>query len=86
MAMIRGIVYVTIALLQTTAAAGFSRVGLSRISSLSVPHSPPWLTVRGGADPATLKSSFIGSVDTFYKSMPLASAFLTVCLSLWYII
>lgn len=66
-----------IALLQTTAAAGFSRVGLSRISSLSVPHSPPWLTVRGGADPATLKSSFIGSVDTFYKSMPLASAFLT---------
>ena len=60
-----------IALLQTTAAAGFSRVGLSRISPLSIPHSPPWLIVRGGDSvpvpvvhpPTTLKSSFIGNLS-----------------------
>lgn len=45
--------------------------------------SPPWLNVRGGDGSSTvrpttsLKSTVLGAVDTFYKTMPLASAFLT---------
>lgn len=45
--------------------------------------SPPWLNVRGGDSGSaartttSLTSTLIGAVDTFYKTMPLASAFFT---------
>ena len=48
--------------------------------------SPPWLRIRGGdgesaaavgGSTTSLKSSVLGAVDVFYKTMPLASAFLT---------
>lgn len=44
--------------------------------------SPPWLNVRGGDSgsirPTTsLKSTVLAAVDTFYKTFPLGSAFLT---------
>jgi len=76
-------VAVVIALVSSSStASGFSR---SIISSSTRRHPPPsWISIRGGADVQTttstsLQSSLIGAIDTFYKTMPLASAFLTVC-------
>jgi len=54
----------------------------NRQSSLST-SSPPWLTTRGGDSSAaidtstSLQSSVLAVVDTFYKTMPFASAFAT---------
>ena len=74
---------VAIALVSSSSTAtGFSR---SIISSSTRRRPPPrWISIRGGADVQTttstsLQSSLIGAIDTFYKTMPLASAFLTVC-------
>mmetsp|Transcript_28056 Transcript_28056/g.67594 ORF Transcript_28056/g.67594 Transcript_28056/m.67594 type:complete len:279 (-) Transcript_28056:47-883(-) len=45
--------------------------------------SAPWLNIRGSDGSLTvrpttsLKSTVLGAVDTFYKTMPLASAFMT---------
>ena len=76
---------VAIALVSSSSTA----TGFSRISSTSTRRRPPprWISIRGGADIQTttiqtstsLQSSLIGAIDTFYKTMPLASAFLTVC-------
>ena len=69
---------VAIALVSSSSTA----TGFSRISS-STRRPPRWISIRGGADIQTttstsLQSSLIGAIDTFYKTMPLASAFLTV--------
>jgi len=71
---------VAVALVSSSSTA----TGFSRISSSTRRHPPPrWISIRGGADVQTttstsLQSSLIGAIDTFYKTMPLASAFLTV--------
>ena len=58
-----------------------SAAAFSTVSPSAKP--PPWLNVRGGDISSTvrpttsLKSSVIGAVETFYKTMPLASAFVT---------
>ncbi|KAL7545047.1 hypothetical protein ACHAWF_008413, partial [Thalassiosira exigua] len=48
-----------------------------------VAASPPWLNIRGGDSTAairsttSLKSAVFSAIDTFYKTMPLTSAFMT---------
>ena len=82
-----GFVYIVIYLVAgckiISAASGFT----SRIApSVASPPFRRCLNVRGGDVSSTvhtstsLQSSIITAVDTFYKTMPLASAFLTVCL------
>lgn len=75
-----GLVYIVIYL-----ATGSSAAGLVGFAPYSSPPFRPLLHVRGGDvsstvhPPTSLQSSIITAVDTFYKTMPLASAFLTVC-------
>ena len=85
-----GLVYIVIYLAAgcriISAASGFT----TRIAPWVVASPPPFralLNVRGGDvsstvhPPTSLQSSIITAVDTFYKTMPLASAFLTVCVA-----
>lgn len=77
-----GLVYIVIYL-----AAGCRIISAASGFTTRIAPFRPLLNVRGGDvsstvhPPTSLQSSIITAVDTFYKTMPLASAFLTVCVA-----